>query len=327
MQNKFRNLGILMIAACCFCVMVQQLITYGKKELTETKQDQIKFGATYMTLNNPFFEVIDNELRNVIEANGDILITTDPQLSLERQIEQIHYMIEQGCQVLFINPVDSKGLVEVLKEAKQKGIIIIAVDTDVYNGNDYVDYTIVSDNYKAGVLCAQDMMKHKKTANILILQHQSANSAVERIQGFMDTIASLPQYHVIDVLECEGQLEKSMPLIADCLRKHKDFDVVMALNDPAAMGAIAALQEVQALDGVLVYGIDGTPEAKVLVKDGFMMGTVAQYPKNMAKKAVHCAYRLLHGETNIAEEKIDVNMIQQSNIDEYSLEGWQSYEY
>lgn len=29
------------------------------------------FGATYMTMNNPFYEVINNELRKEIEQNGD----------------------------------------------------------------------------------------------------------------------------------------------------------------------------------------------------------------------------------------------------------------
>lgn len=300
-----------------------RLYRYTNKELAGIKSDPILFAATYMTLNNPFFEVIDHEMRNVIEANGDILMTMDPQLSLERQIEQIHYMMDQGCDVLIVNPVDSKGLEEVLKEAKSLGIYIIAVDTNVYNGNDFVDYTIVSDNYKAGVLCAQDMMKQKAQAEILVLKHEAAYSAVERIQGFQDTIAAYPQYHVADILECEGQLEKSMPLVAEKLEQGVSFDVVMSLNDPSALGAIAALQEKDTLEGVLVYGIDGTPEAKVLVKDGFMRGSVAQYPKSMAKKAVDCAYRLLAGEANIAEEKIDVNMIHQGNVNEFSLEGWQ----
>ena len=313
------------------CIMVSVMLvfalttlyTYSRKQLAGIKSDPVVFGATYMTLNNPFFEVIDQEMRNVIEANGDIMITRDPQLSLQRQIEQIKEMMDQGCQVLIVNPVDSKGLEDVLKEAKSRGIDIIAVDTNVYHGNDFVDYTIVSDNYKAGVLCAQDMMKHKKQADILILKHEAAYSAVERIQGFMDTIQGKSQYHIVDIVECEGQLEKAMPFVAQRLQEGMQFDVVMSLNDPSAMGSIAALQEMDALDGVLVYGVDGTPEAKVLVKDGFMMGTVAQYPKKMAEKAVDSAYRLLRNETNIAEENIDVKMINQDNIDEFSLEGWQ----
>ena len=28
------------------------------------------FGATYMTMNNPFYEIIDDEIRSVIEGHG-----------------------------------------------------------------------------------------------------------------------------------------------------------------------------------------------------------------------------------------------------------------
>ena len=51
-----------------------------------------------------------------------------------------------------------------------------------------VDTTIVSDNYQAGVLIANDMMKRLSSANILLLEHHNAVSAMDRIQGFLDTI-------------------------------------------------------------------------------------------------------------------------------------------
>ena len=36
------------------------------------------------------------------------MITMDPQLSLARQIEQIHTMMEKKIDVLIVNPVDSR---------------------------------------------------------------------------------------------------------------------------------------------------------------------------------------------------------------------------
>lgn len=300
-----------------------QLFSYAKAHMTTSINDPILFGATYMTMNNPFYEVIDQELRNVVEANGDILLTRDPQLSLERQTEQIREMIKEGIQVLIVNPVDSKGLVEVLKEAKQKGIFIIAIDTNVYQGNDFIDYTIVSDNYQAGVLCARHVMEKKEQAEIILLEHAAAYSAVERIQGFKDTIAHDDAYRIVKELECEGQLEISMPLIGDELKQGTSFDVVMSLNDPSALGAVAALQEADKLSEVMVLGVDGTPEAKVLIKNGYMEGSVAQYPKQMAKKAIESAYALLQNEGYQQEERIPVDLIDATNIDTYSLEGWQ----
>ena len=38
-----------------------------------------KLGAVYMTLNNPFYEVIDEEIRTVVENHGDVLISRDPR--------------------------------------------------------------------------------------------------------------------------------------------------------------------------------------------------------------------------------------------------------
>ena len=65
-----------------------------------------KLGAVYMTLNNPFYEVIDEEIRTVVENHGDILISRDPALSVERQVEEIRDMINLGVELIFINPVD-----------------------------------------------------------------------------------------------------------------------------------------------------------------------------------------------------------------------------
>ena len=115
----------------------------------------------------------------------------------------------------------------------------------------------------------------------------------------------------------------SMPLVVDIMEQGYRFDVVMELNDPAASGAIAALQQKEILDQVLVYGVDGTPEAKILVHDGFMQATVAQYPKTMGKQAAAVAYQLLAGNKSYDDEKIRVEIINQENIDQYSLEDWQ----
>lgn len=320
---KKRNILTILVSLIFLSFMGVKIFDYGKRNLSGINENPILFGATYMTLNNPFFKVIDQEMRNVIEANGDVMITMDPELSLEKQIDQIHYLMNEGCQVIFVNPVDSKGLIDVLNEAKNKGIFIVAVDTNIYNGQDYVDATVVSDNYQAGVECALDMMKNKEKANILLLTHEATTSGRDRIQGFLDTIKDHKNYHLVDRLECEGQLEKSMPLIKEMIQQGIEFDVLMSLNDPAALGAVAALQDAHKLQDVMVYSIDGTPEVKILVNEGFVSGTVAQYPKKMGKIAVELSYKLLHHEKINDEEIVEIQLINHLNIQDFSLEGWQ----
>ena len=60
------------------------------------RENAHKFGATYMTMNNPFFEVINETIRATVESNGDILITRDPSLDAVRQTQQIYDLIDEG---------------------------------------------------------------------------------------------------------------------------------------------------------------------------------------------------------------------------------------
>lgn len=294
----------------------------SKTEFAYRAKEPLKIGATYMTLNNPFFKIVDDEIRSAVEAKGDVLISLDPALDLERQKEQIQYLIDQKVKAIIVNPVDFYGLTPALEAAKKAGIPIITVDTEVMDA-DLVSYSVMSDNYNAGVQCAKDVMKRKESAEILLIQHSTAYSAVQRIQGFVDTIKNNPNYRVVGRVECEGQLEQAMPEVQKFLNKNIDFDVIMALNDPSALGTLAAMQANNQLDGILVYGVDGSPEAKGLVKDGIMTATVAQSPKTLGKLAIENTYNILEDKAYETQQRIPVSIITKKNIANYSLEGWQ----
>ena len=198
----------------------------------------------------------------------------------------------------------------------------LVVDTDIPE-NDYVSFSITSDNYQAGVECAKDMMKKKSHADIVLLRHSKAYSALQRIQGFVDTIKDNPNYRIVENIECNGQLEVAMPKMKQFLNKNVPFDVVMGLNDPSILGAVAAMQEQNRLKDVLVYGVDGSPEVKDLIKDGFIEGTVVQSPKTMGKETAEILYRILNKKGYAKSEKIEVTLITKENIHEHSLEGWE----
>lgn len=281
-----------------------------------------RIGATYMTLNNPFFEIIDDSMRDQLEKRGYHLVSLDPALNLEIQIEQIEYFIEKDMDAIVINPVEYAGLKEVLQKAKKAKIPVFTIDTDVLY-EDLVTYTISSDNYDAGVQCAKDLMKQVDEANILLLRHTSAKSAQERIQGFVDTIQKEPKYQIVSDLDCHGQLEYAMPLVENYLRQTPNVDCIMALNDPSALGALAALEAVGPFEDVLVYGVDGTPDTKRLIHEHRMRATVAQSPKTMGKRMAEVIHMYFQGKTIPSSEVERVFLITEENIDQYSLEGWQ----
>lgn len=303
---------VLNIAIICFIYM--QYIVADREHKV--------FGVTYMTMNNPFYKIINNEILKIVEEHNDVLITLDPALDIEKQNEQIYDLVEKRVDGIFVNPIDFQKISPALEYAKKKGIPVIIVDSQIQN-KELVNCTVVSDNYNAGVQCATAMMNRLDKANIFLLKHTTAKSAEDRIKGFTDTIKGNDNYKIINESECEGQLEKAMPATQKMLEETPDVDVIMALNDPSALGAIAALESKQRYD-VLVYGVDGTPDMKSLFKYNPMAaGTVAQSPISIGKIAGEKMYDIISGENVEKEVIVPVFFINKDNLNKYDEKGWQ----
>ncbi len=280
------------------------------------------FGATYMTMNNPYFQVLNDSIEEVVESNGDILLTRDPAQDQEKQNSQIFDMIEEGVVAIFLQPIDWKKVQPALKACKDAGIPVFNVDTYVYD-TEYVISTIISDNYDAGVQCAKDMMEKLDSAKIVVLDRPNMYSITQRVKGFLDTIKGNGKYAVIAQESGGAELEVSMDVMKQILLKGDAINVVMGGNDPTALGALAALQLNHLGDGVLIYGVDGSPDAKMMIKEGYLEGSSAQYPITLGTVAAKTAYDYLNHKQVDKLITIPVTLITKDNLDKFEIDGWQ----
>lgn len=317
MKRFYKNMTYIIIF---FMVLIIFTVTYNIYTAPVAKHKV--FGVSYMTMNNPFYKIINNEILKVVEKNNDTLITLDPELDVDKQNEQIYKFIDQKVDGIFINPIDFEQIEPALQAAKRANIPVIIIDAPV-SDESLVNCTIVSDNYDAGVQCAKDMMERLDSANIVLLKHTTAKSAKERIEGFLSVIDNNEKYKVINEAECDGQLEIAMPKMQEIIEETPDIDVVMALNDPSALGALAALEKNNKND-VMVYGIDGTPEIKALIgRNQMIVGTVAQSPIKMGQIAAENMYNILNGKKIEKNIIIPISLINKENLFKYDEDRWQ----
>lgn len=317
MKRFYKNMTYIIIF---FMLLIIFTVTYNIYTAPVAKHKV--FGVSYMTMNNPFYKIINNEILKVVEKNNDTLITLDPELEVDKQNEQIYKFIDQKVDGIFINPIDFEQIEPALQAAKRANIPVIIIDAPV-SDESLVNCTIVSDNYDAGVQCAKDMMERLDSANIVLLKHTTAKSAKERIEGFLSVIDNNEKYKVINEAECDGQLEIAMPKMQEIIEETPDIDVVMALNDPSALGALAALEKNNKND-VMVYGIDGTPEIKALIgRNQMIVGTVAQSPIKMGQIAVENMYNILNGKKIEKNIIIPISLINKENLFKYDEDRWQ----
>ena len=286
------------------------------------KEGSRLIGASYMTMNNEFYEILNEQISHRVEAEGDRLILRNPALSVSRQVEQIGKMLDEGISVLILTPVDSDGLTDILKKARQQGVKIIVVDSNV-SDEQLVDCTIVWDNYRAGCLLGDYLVQNKENSKVVILTHEAATSGRERVQGFLDTIGGHEGIEVVEKVPCEGQLEVAMPQMEKLIEQGKEFDSVFCLNDPSSLGAAAALETKGLLDKVDIYGIDASPDAKQLIYEGKMRASVAQFPSRIGEEAANAIYDLLDGKEVKSYISVPVELVTKENVEYYNVDRWQ----
>lgn len=304
-------------------LMTVYLLFWSSTDLSASQTgNQRVFGATYMTMNNPYFRVLDGQLRAGIEAHGDILLTRDGAMDQERQNQEIQELVDVGVSAIFMTPVEwdtSKRGVEIAAAA---GVPVIVVDASIRDA-ELAACSVLSDNYQAGVLCAQHLLSVRDSAKILLLEHITAQSGAERIQGFKDTIAGHEGFEILGSGESDGQIENAMPVMEELLRQYPEADTLMALNDPSVFGGLAAIQGAGLSDRFLVYSVDGSPEGKALVSDHLLTATCAQFPYKMAEEAVAQAYQAIAGGCEQREVIVPVELLTADNVDQYGTDGWQ----
>ena len=133
MKKNIRKIFIVINILIYLPLVVLMLLVYGggRDYSLNQKEDSFLIGASYMTMNNEFYKILNEEISNRAELEEDQVILRDPALSAQRQIEQIEEMIHMGIHVLVVTPVDWKSLSGVLKKAKEQGIFIVVVDSNL----------------------------------------------------------------------------------------------------------------------------------------------------------------------------------------------------
>lgn len=285
-------------------------------------KDHYVFGYTSMTQNNPFFIVLEEAIREKVEANGDELITLNPAMDVALQINQVEDMIAQGIDAIFLNPVDWEGIRPALQMLEDAGIPIINYDTEVKDF-EYVTAYVGSDNKNAGRVAGLDLVERfPEGGNIVILDSPTMNSINDRVAGFIETIDG-HNFTVVAQQDAKGDLETGLGITEDILQAHSDIIAIFGGNDPSALGALAAVKAANRTD-ISIYGVDGSPDAKAAIAEGgAFVGSGAQSPISIGQISVDVAYKILNGEEYELRTPVETFLINADNVEEYGIDGWQ----
>lgn len=219
----------------------------------------------------------------------------------ESQVSAVEACMADGAKGILITPTDTKAIADTLKEARDAGILVIALDTPL-DPIEAADMTFATDNFKAGELIGQwakaKMGESAANAKIALLNLGIAQPSVDvlRNQGFLtgfgvdvgdpDKWGDETDPRIVGNETTNGNEEGGLKAMETLLAKDADINVVYTINEPSAAGAYEALKAVGRDKDVLIVSVDGGCPGVANVKDGVIGATSQQYPLMMASLGI-----------------------------------------
>ncbi len=216
---------------------------------------------------------------NVQNANGDI----------EEQKNQIKYLIDKGVNVIVVVCIDSDSLSDVVKEAKDAGIKVIAYDRLINNAD--VDLYVSFDNEMVGTLMGRSLIsKGVGGGKVIMVGGSVQDNNVHLVEGGFEKVMKDNHVEVIGTTHCDGWRAE---LASDYLYNNQDLltecDAIMCGNDNIASQVVNVLAVQRLAGDILVTGQDADLEACQRIVEGTQVMTVYKPVEKLARCAAECA--------------------------------------
>lgn len=288
-MNRWKCLGVMALLAGL-------LAGCGVGDHAEHKAKPV-IGVSLLTMTNPFFKEIADAIKAEAAKDGYEVVITSGDLDPAKQKDQVKDFLVRKVNAIVLTPCDSKAIGTSIAEANAAGMPVFTADVACLVKDVKVVTHVATDNYEGGKVAGRAMVELLGgKGNIAIIDHPEVESVILRAKGFLEEVQKASGIKVVAQLPGSGARDKSFAVAQDILQGHPNLDAFFAINDPSALGAVAAIEKAGKSGKINVIGFDGQLEARQAVKDGKMYATVMQYPKQIGTMTVQAIAKYMAGE-------------------------------
>ena len=326
-----RNILTLMAGALMFGMSSMSAMAAGKT-----------IAVSWKTYQEERWKTDEAAIRAVVEAAGDKLVTTDAQLSAQKQAADIEGLISQKVDLIMVVAFDSDAIKPSFKAASDAGVKMLSYDVLVEDPNAlYVTF----DNVGVGRLMAKEILKAKPEGNYAFIKGDKADpNATFLFQGITEVLKPNVDAgkikNVCETFTDSWKPDNAQKEMEQCLTSTGNkVDAVVSENDGMASGVVAALDAQGLAGSVPVSGQDGDKAALNRVALGTQTVSVWKDSRVLGKVAAEAAVALAEG-TDVSKLPgvgkfnkgklgvevnailIDPNPITRSNLKDVIDGGW-----
>ncbi|MGF0540419.1 ABC transporter substrate-binding protein [Agrobacterium sp. ES01] len=277
---------------------------------------KLKIGMTFQEMNNPYFVSMKEALDEAAKSLGAEVIVTDAGHDVAKQISDVEDMLQQGIDILLLNPTDSAGVESAVTMAKQQNVIVVAVDA---NAAGPVDTFVGSKNRDAGYQSCKylgDALGGK--GEVAILDGIPVIPILQRVEGCKAALEEFKDIKLVDTQNGRQDRSVALGVVENMIQSHPDLAGIFSVNDGGAMGALSAIQG--SGKDIKLTSVDGAPEAVKAISDGTpFIETTAQFPRDQVRVGLAMALAQKWGARVVPKEvPIDVRVVDSKNAADFS---------
>jgi ribose transport system substrate-binding protein len=249
-------------------------------------------------MTNPFFKEIADAMTDEAGKSGYEVVAVSSEEDPAKQLSQVQDFIVQKVDAIVLTPANSRSVGTAIKEANQAGIPVFTADIASLSDEGEVECHIATDNYSGGREAAKAIMEALgNQGKVAIIDHPEVESVILRTKGFREELkeAGSP-IEIVGAWPGKGSKDEAFKVAQDILTAHQDLDAIFAINDPSALGAVAAIEKAGKAGKVLVVGFDGQLEGKQAILEGRIYADPIQFPDQIGRQTVQTILKYLGGE-------------------------------
>ena len=231
-----------------------------------------------------------------------------------KQIECVNNAVASGVDGIMIAANGPDAISSSLKEAKEKGIKIVYVDSPA---NVEAEASFATNNKVGGKTAGEEMKKALEARGItkgdigIISTNASTQSTVDRESGFREAFEG-SDFKVLETQYCDGDAAKAQTIAENYITK--GVVGIFGGNEGSTVGIGNAIKA-SGDNKIVGVGFDKSDTIKSLIKDGYLLCTMAQNPDVMGKKGVDALVECLNGK-ELKGEVVDtgVSVLNKENM-------------
>ncbi len=258
---------------------------------------QITIGFSQIGAESEWRTANTNDVKRAAKESGINLKFSDAQQKQENQIKAIRTFIAQKVDLIGFVPIVATGWDNILREAKRAKIPVLIMDrdltvsdpslyvakigTDMYTEGrkvfDWLDEYVTKNNIKP--------RNGGDKINIVILEGTvGASATTGRGNGFNDAMNdsdNKDKYKILASQTGDFTRQKGQEVMESFLKSNRnDIDVLFAMNDDMALGAIQAIEAagLKPSKDIIIVSVDGVKGIFQAMMDGKANATVECNP-------------------------------------------------